>query len=112
MATEGEVKMAIDALVDRMEELDVEKLKQLPDRRLALYLLDLDVSFAGEMAGGRIVNIRTEEGDYQAQLRLICTSDDFVALEKGDLHFAQGWATGRFRLDASFRDLLKLRALA
>ena len=112
MATEAQARMAIDSLVDRMEDLDVEKLKQLPDRRLALYLLDLDVSFAGEMAGGRIVNVRTEEGDYQAQLRLICTSDDFVALEKGDLHFAQGWATGRFRLDASFRDLLKLRALA
>ena len=112
MATEAQARMAIDSLVDRMEDLDVEKLKQLPDRRLAVYLLDLDVSFAGEMKGGRIINVRSEQGDYQAQLRLVCTSDDLVALEQGKLHFAQGWATGRFRLDASFRDLLKLRALA
>ena len=39
------------------------------------------------------------------------SSDDLVAMTNRELSFAHAWATGRVRLDASFRDLLRLRAL-
>ena len=41
----------------------------------------------------------------------MCTSDDLVAMTNGDLSFAHAWATGQVRLDASLRDLLRLRSL-
>jgi putative sterol carrier protein len=39
------------------------------------------------------------------------TSDDLVALTDGQLNVASAWATGRLRVDASIKDMLRLRAL-
>lgn len=39
------------------------------------------------------------------------TGDDLVAMVGGDLNFAKAWASGRVRLEAGFRDLLRLRSL-
>lgn len=39
------------------------------------------------------------------------TGDDLVALVAGDLKFAKAWASGRVRLEAGFRDLLRLKSL-
>ena len=37
--------------------------------------------------------------------------DDLVALVDGRLNFALAWATGRVKLEAGLRDLLRLRSL-
>lgn len=47
----------------------------------------------------------------KAEIRLAMTGDDLVALVDGDLNFAKAWGSGRVRLEAGFRDLLKLRSL-
>lgn len=39
------------------------------------------------------------------------TGDDLVAMVDGELNFAKAWGSGRVRLEAGFRDLLKLRSL-
>jgi hypothetical protein len=39
------------------------------------------------------------------------TSDDLVALVSGRLSFAPAWATGRVKLEAGLRDLLRLKSL-
>jgi hypothetical protein len=38
------------------------------------------------------------------------TSDDLIALTDGRLKLAAAWATGRLRINAGVRDLLKLRS--
>jgi hypothetical protein len=38
-------------------------------------------------------------------------SDDLIELTDKRLHFSHAWATGRLHLDASLRDLLRLRGL-
>lgn len=47
----------------------------------------------------------------RAQIRLAMTGDDLVAMVDGRLNFAKAWASGRIRLEAGFRDLLRLRTL-
>ena len=47
----------------------------------------------------------------KADIRLTMASDDLVALTDGRLQFGPAWATGRVRLEAGLRDLLRLRKL-
>lgn len=47
----------------------------------------------------------------KAQIRLAMTGDDLVAMVDGELNFAKAWGSGRVRLEAGFRDLLRLRSL-
>ncbi len=112
MATEDEARTAVDSFISRFDKVDPAKRQELPDRSLAIYLLDLDITFAGNLKSGCFENVRVEQGDHKAQVRLMLSSDDLIAMNQGKLHFAQAWATGQVHLDASFRDLLRLRALA
>ncbi|MDQ0983705.1 SCP2 sterol-binding domain-containing protein [Streptomyces sp. V2I9] len=83
------------------------------DRSLSCHITDLDITFTGRLADGRIEVRDTVEGPprEKAGIRLAMTGDDLVALVDGDLNFAKAWASGRVRLEAGFRDLLKLRSL-
>ncbi len=83
------------------------------DRSLSCHIKDLDITFTGRLADGRIQVRDTVEGPprEKAEIRLAMTGDDLVALVDGDLNFAKAWGSGRVRLEAGFRDLLKLRSL-
>ncbi len=83
------------------------------DRSLSCHIKDLDITFTGRLADGRIEVRDTVEGPprEKAEIRLTMTGDDLVALVDGDLNFAKAWAAGRVRLEAGLRDLLKLRSL-
>ena len=112
MATEADCKTAIETLLERMDDVDPEvRKKKLPDRTIGVHLLDLDKTFVGDLKDGQIINVHIESGGQKPQIRLVCSSDDLLRLTDGDLSFAHAWATGQIRLDASIRDLLRLRNL-
>lgn len=113
MASEAECRAAIDTLIERLGQVDHSaRRKHVPDRTIGVTLLDHDVTYVGELKSGELINVRKEAGDYRPQVRVLCTSDDLIALTDGRLKFAHAWASGQVRLDASLRDLLRLRALA
>ena len=47
----------------------------------------------------------------KADIRLTMTSDDLLALTDGQLNFGSAWASGRVKLEAGLRDLLRLRKI-
>ncbi len=110
----AECRSALRRLSDNLAaaEGDVRGAASL-DRSLSCHIKDLDITFTGRLADGRIQVRDTLEGPprEKAEIRLAMTSDDLVALVDGDLNFAKAWASGRVRLEAGFRDLLKLRSL-
>ncbi|WP_069173080.1 SCP2 sterol-binding domain-containing protein [Streptomyces griseus] len=114
MATMAECRSALDTLSGNLAgaDGDVRSAAAL-DRSLSCHITDLDGTFAGRLANGRIQVLDTYDGPprEKAQIRLAMTGDDLVAMVNGDLHFAKAWGSGRVRLEAGFRDLLKLRAL-
>ena len=113
MATKEQVQAAIQTLLDRLDDVDPQaRKKRLPDRTIGVHLLDLDITYIGELTHGEIVNVHADSGGVKPQIRLVCKSDDLLAMTDGDLSFAHAWATGQIRLDASLRDLLRLRNLA
>jgi len=113
LATQEQCRIAIDTLLDRLANVDADlRRKRLPDRTIGVTVLDLDTSWVGDLKNGEVVGVHIDPEHTKPQIRLVCNSDDLIALTDGDLSFSHAWATGQIRLDASLRDLLRLRNLA
>ncbi|MBV6702824.1 SCP2 sterol-binding domain-containing protein [Kitasatospora aureofaciens] len=114
MANAEECREALEQLSRNMATStgDVRKAAAL-DRSLSCRITDLDLTFTGQLRDGRIQDVVTAPGApaEKAAIRLTMASDDLVALVGGRLSFASAWATGRVRLEAGIRDLLRLRTL-
>ncbi|MBT2444035.1 SCP2 sterol-binding domain-containing protein [Streptomyces sp. ISL-36] len=114
MATIEECRSALDKLSDNLTRANGEvRSATALDRTLSCHLTDLDTTFTGRLAGGRIEVGDTVPGPppAKAQIRLAMTGDDLVAMVNGELNFAKAWASGRVKLEAGLRDLLRLRSL-
>ena len=84
------------------------------DRSLSCRLTDLGQVLRGRLTSGTVRDLHAEEdgpGGPKADIRLTMSSDDLVALTDGQLSFAPAWASGRIKLEAGLRDMLRLRAL-
>lgn len=111
MASLEQCHAAVEELAARLAAVDAgTRAEHLPDRTLACTILDLDVTYSGRLHEGDLIDVTTDERP-PAQIRLVLTSDDLIDLVSGKLKFAHAWSTGRVRLDASLRDLMRLRAL-
>lgn len=114
MATTDECREALDRLSDNLAGADggVRGAAAL-DRSLSCHITDLDRTFTGRLDGGRIRVDRVAAGPpaEKAEIRLAMTGDDLVSLVAGELKFAKAWTSGRVRLEAGFRDLLRLKAM-
>ncbi|MER7665984.1 MULTISPECIES: SCP2 sterol-binding domain-containing protein [unclassified Streptomyces] len=114
MATTEECRSALKMLSDNLAQADGDvRSAAALDRSLSCHIRDLDVTFTGRLEGGRIEVADTVDGPppEKAQIRLAMTGDDLVAMVNGELNFAKAWASGRVRLEAGFRDLIRLRTL-
>jgi hypothetical protein len=113
MATLDECRAALVQLSENLTQAegDVRTAAAL-DRSLSCRITDLGVLFTGRLVGGTIKDVAVAEGPVvRAQIRLAMSGDDLVALVAGELNFARAWASGRVKLEAGFRDLLRLRTL-
>ncbi|MEU4264990.1 SCP2 sterol-binding domain-containing protein [Streptomyces argenteolus] len=114
MATMAECRSALDTLSGNLASADGDvRGAAALDRSLSCHIRDLDVTFTGRLTNGRIRVLDMVDGPprKKAEIRLAMTGDDLVALVNGELNFAKAWGSGRVRLEAGFRDLLKLRSL-
>jgi putative sterol carrier protein len=73
-------------------------------------LPDLGVVFAGRLNHGELTDIRRVD-DPKAQVRMTMSSDDLLSMVAGELPMGSAWATGRVKIDAGVRDLLRLRSI-
>ncbi|MGA5823479.1 sterol-binding protein [Kitasatospora sp. NPDC094028] len=114
MADAEECREALEQLSRNMAKStgDVRKAAAL-DRSLSCWITDLDLTFTGRLRDGSIHDVASAPGApaEKAEIRLTMAGDDLLALVGGELSFASAWASGRVRLEAGFRDLLRLRAL-
>ena len=84
------------------------------DRSLSCRLTDLGQVVRGRLARGSVRELRTEPAGSsldKADIRLTMSSDDLLALTDGRLSFGPAWASGRVKLEAGLRDMLRLRSL-
>ncbi|GAA2498936.1 SCP2 sterol-binding domain-containing protein [Streptomyces sp. NPDC059506] len=114
MATIEECRAALERLADSLAEAGGEAAAAAAlHRSLSCRITDLPVVFTGHLADGRLRNVTasSERLTEKAQIHLALAGDDLLALVDGELHFAKAWASGRVKVEAGFRDLLRLRSL-
>jgi hypothetical protein len=114
MATIEECHKALERLSENLAQTGGEiRTVTALDRSLSCHIIDLDTTFVGRLAGGRITDVKTVPGPpaSRAQIGLAMSGDDLVNLVKGELNFARAWGSGRVKVHAGVRDLLRLRSL-
>jgi alkyl sulfatase BDS1-like metallo-beta-lactamase superfamily hydrolase len=110
VATEQQCEQALHDLAERLEGNADSGGGNGFDRTLSCTIRDLKIVYGGRLKDGRLVDIaRTNSAD--AQVRLTMSSDDLLALVDGQLKMASAWATGRVKVEAGVRDLLRLRSI-
>lgn len=111
MASLDQCYAALERLAERIAAADESDHKQRAfERTLSCHVPDLDVTFAGDLSDGHIRNITTDRAP-KAQIRLTAKSDDLVALTEGELDLSKAWLSGRIKIEAGVRDMLKLRSM-
>ncbi|MFF2809276.1 SCP2 sterol-binding domain-containing protein [Streptomyces sp. NPDC058000] len=114
MATLDQCRAALDRLAHNLSSADGEvRGAAALDRSVSCRITDLDTTFVGRLAEGGLRDVTCVAGPPpdKAEIRLTMTGDDLVALVDGRLNFARAWSSGRVKLEAGLRDLLRLRTL-
>jgi hypothetical protein len=110
MADRKQCEAALRGLAARLDELARGgRPSRAPDRTILCRLPDLGTSYIAELRDGGLHDIA--EGARKAQITFTLSSDDLVAVTEGKLSVTSAWATGRLKVDASMRDLLRVRSL-
>ena len=84
------------------------------DRTLSCRLTDLRQVVLGRLSDEKVRDLTVVDDSPsvpRADIRFTMASDDLIALTEGRLSFGSSWASGRIKLEAGMRDLLRLRKL-
>ncbi|RIV33225.1 SCP2 sterol-binding domain-containing protein [Micromonospora radicis] len=111
MATVDECRQALQDLADRLER-NAEAVRDRVDldRTLACRITDLETAFHGRISDGRLVDL-ADGDDPKAKIAMSTTSDDLLALVRGELDVTRAVANRRVSIKANPFDLMKLRKL-
>ncbi|MEU1394978.1 SCP2 sterol-binding domain-containing protein [Micromonospora zamorensis] len=111
MASVDECRQALQELAARLDRNAGTVRERIDlDRTLACRITDLDTAFHGRITGGRLVEL-TDGDDPKAKIALSTSSDDLLALVRGDLDVTSAVTSRRVSIKANPFDLLKLRKL-
>lgn len=110
MASVDECRQALHDLAARLEANAQTRGRLDLDRTLACRVTDLGTAFHARLADGSLVDI-SDGDDPTAKIALTSSSDDLIALVRGDIDVTKAIAARRVSVKANPFDLLKLRKL-
>ncbi|EEP74622.1 sterol-binding protein [Micromonospora sp. KC207] len=111
MASVDECRQALQDLAARLDRnADTVRERVDLDRTLACRVTDLGAAFHGRLADGRLLDL-TDGDDPKAKIALSTSSDDLLALVRGELDVTKAVASRRVSIKANPFDLMKLRKL-
>ncbi len=113
MATAEECQQAFEQLTARLADLDPgDRDAFFSGRSFSCQVPDLGVTFVTRFGpqGADPVHLAAP-GEPQADVRLTASSDTVLELAHNVSAFPKAWITGKVKVQASMRDLLRLRKL-
>jgi SCP-2 sterol transfer family len=112
MTSAEECRTALQKLAARLSELSpAERDQYFGNRTISVTIPDLDVTFVSVLGAGDDVVREAAPGDPPADIRLTAKSDEVVALAGQPMNLARAWVSGRVKIEASMKDLFRLRRL-
>jgi hypothetical protein len=112
MASAEECRMALQKLAGRLSELSPDERDQyFGNRTISVAVPDLGVTYVTRLGGGNDPVHEAAPGDPQADIRMTANSDEVLALAEQPMNIARAWMSGRVKIEASMKDLFRLRRL-
>ena len=112
MKSAEECREALQKLAGRLSELSPEDRDEyFGNRSVSVTIPDLGVTFATNLGTGDNPVREVGPGDPPADIRLTADSDEVVSLAQSPMNIARAWMGGRVKIEASMKDLFRLRKL-
>jgi len=112
MTSAEECRMALQKLAGRLSELSpAEREQYFGNRTMSVTIPDLKVTFVTVLGAGDDPVREAAPGEPPADMRLTANSDEVVALAEQPMNIARAWMSGRIKIEASVKDLFRLRRL-
>jgi hypothetical protein len=112
MSSAEECRVALQKLAGRLSELSPgERDQYFGNRSISVTIPDLGVTFVSVLGAGDDPVREAAPGEPPADMRLTGNSDEVVALAEQPMNIARAWVTGRIKIEASMKDLFRLRRL-
>ena len=112
MTSAEECRVALQKLAGRLAELNASERDQyFGNRTISVTIPDLHVTFVSRLGAGDDVVREAAPGEPPADIKLTANSGEVVALSEQPMNIARAWVTGRVKIEASMKDLFRLRRL-
>ena len=112
MKSAEECREALQKLANRLSELNpADRDAYFGNRSISVTIPDLGVTFATKLGSGDAPVREVGPGEPPADIRLTGNSDDVVSLAESPMNIARAWVAGLVKIDASMKDLFRLRKL-
>ncbi|TVZ03501.1 hypothetical protein EAS64_24285 [Trebonia kvetii] len=112
MASAEECRTALQKLAGRLSELSpADREQYFGNRRISVTIPDLDVTYVTVLGTGDDPVRELAPGEPPADIRMTAKSDEVVSLAEQPMNIARAWMSGRVKIEASVKDLFRLRRL-
>ena len=112
MNSAEECREALQKLAARLSELSpADREQYFGNRTISVTIPDLNVTFVSVLGSGDDPVREAAPGEPPADIRMTAKSDEVIALAGQPMNIARAWVTGRIKIEASMKDLFRLRRL-
>jgi hypothetical protein len=112
MNSAEECRQALQKLAGRLSELSpADRDTYFGNRTFSVTIPDLGVTYAADLGAGNAPVREVAPGDPPADIRLTANSDEVISLSESPMNIARAWVAGRVKIEASMKDLFRLRKL-
>ena len=112
MTSAQECQEALQKLAGRLSELSPEERDNyFGNRSISVTIPDLGLTFVTELGTGDDPVREAVPGEPPADIRLTAKSDEVVSLAQSPMNIGRSWVAGRVKIEASMKDLFRLRKL-
>jgi hypothetical protein len=112
MASAQECQQALQKLASRLSEMSpADRENYFGDRSISVTIPDIGVTYVTRLGTADAPVREAEPGEPPADIRLTADSDEVVSLAETPMNIARAWVSGRVKVEASVKDLFRLRRL-
>ena len=112
MATAQECQEALQKLAGRLAELSqAEREEFFANRSMSVTIPDLGVTYVTRLGSGDDPVREAAPDEPPADIRLTANSDEVLSLAQSPMNIGRSWVAGRVKIEASMKDLFRLRRL-
>jgi SCP-2 sterol transfer family len=112
MASAEECRVALQKLASRLSELSPDEREQyFGNRTMSVTIPDLGITYVTLLGSGADPVREVAPGEPPSDIRMTASSDEVISLAEQPMNIARAWMSGRVKIEASMKDLFRLRRL-